>query len=1203
MSDRRRNIRVEHRAVVEVTAASGTISAQSIDLSRTGIGVVVRVPEDYSDVRKISFHLPSLHDPVQIPVHVVRTNFSADRTDHAEPDDEQILALAFEYEADAQRLLVDRYIRDMVEQSVREGGEDSESRRVPRCDCSIGGVTSDSPNLNVVSIDNLSTEGALFTFRTLSRIQTGLRLRLTFQLPGDARSLEAGGEIVYVVENNGGRIATAGFRFVDLREPYKARIRAFVVENASTSSRRKIQEWFAQNHPDDKFETVPADRARTVLAHLIEDHSPIHAITETADGIYSLYLSGFRDGSRLGIEANQSVGSGQVSCSFSFSGGTYYFRSHINESDLGKVLEFPSQLFRGEVRSYGRKAVNTRIALRVPAETAADSAHDLVLTGRILDISRRGFLCDVRCPVETATGLRAGLHVAYEADESLALGMRGEIRHARTLSDASESSDVTVVVRIGIEADIARVDCRHMVYTQTDWERAKQQRAEPTDRAVPLENKIVRIRNRSGQDIVAILTANRWHAPATVFVAPPAFGKKKETLAPLAAVLLDNFSAAGRTAVVVRYDGIDRPGESYNRNGETRRGFEMLGYRVSQGQDDIQTVLDYAYQSPYFSVERVVLVTFSMASLDGRKLILAEENRQRVHFWLNVMGLPAARTTLRNILGGLDVLANFRMGIPNGVSGMLGHLVNMDTLANDLISHRYAYLTDARLDLSRMDLPVSWICGTFDRWIDAGEIRDIMTIASDGTREIVEIPTGHNLHTSEDALLCYKIMTEAVFRTLFEDQRTAQDPNRDRMFRLIASERERLARVESDLIDEYWHDYLIGKGRESQGYDFYRNIPEFRAFLRREAELLDVRPGARIADLGCGTGLFVETLLLELAGTPSFAGNSVEISAVDLVQEALEKTRQKAEGVIAANRSLSGVRLSLLQRNLEPNRLMPLRRYLASPAPDIGLLRGRVEGLRQEAADRLDAGMSEELDKLLRGAIPSRDLLRPVSLRIGSDLMPIVLELNRAARFGSGRLFQTDLRGGDAHEPGPESFNGEIEPALERPLSESEYETLTTKKMRFDTLGFGDCNRLSDLGFAPESFDRIVASLFVSYLFNVEEIFPVLFRMLVPGGLIVASSMKPDSDISVIFTDYVGEIRASGSPSVPADTNLTNARAMLNEAAALFELEEEGLFKFFTQSELTNLLIHAGFVDVTVELGLGTPPQALIARGRKPVSA
>ena len=48
--------------------------------------------------------------------------------------------------------------------------------------------------------------------------------------------------------------------------------------------------------------------------------------------------------------------------------------------------------------------------------------------------------------------------------------------------------------------------------------------------------------------------------------------------------------------------------------------------------------------------------------------------------------------------------------------------------------------------IARIRQPVTWIYGTFDKWVDAAEVRDVMSIASPGDREVVEIPTGHNLH-------------------------------------------------------------------------------------------------------------------------------------------------------------------------------------------------------------------------------------------------------------------------------------------------------------------------------------------------------------------------------------------------------------------------------------------------------------------------
>ncbi|WP_455381413.1 PilZ domain-containing protein [Salinispira pacifica] len=1190
MSDRRRNIRVGHRTRVEVTAASGTIAAESIDLSRTGIGIVVRVPENHSDIRSITLHLPSREDPLEIPVRLVRSSSTA--TADAETD-EQLLAFAFEYDADAQRMLIDRYVRDEVARALQEGQEEVEARRVPRCDCSITDVRTAEGEPSVRAIVNLSTEGALLAVDRAVRPGTWLALR--FALPDDRRLIETGGEIVYTVEDRSGGGATAGFRFQDLREPYEARIRGFVVENASRSSRRNMQEWFARNRPEEKFETVAIRHAVTIFRAVAEKQVALHAIAGSRHSMVVLRPVHFADGQMLtlSVDCDSPLEPGAVSCSFSLDGTTYYFQGSLSDGADGLVIELPDILYRGEARSYGRKSIASRITLFLPEHGSSPAPEERRATiGRIIDISRRGFRCDLRVPVDAVSLLKPGTHLSYEADESLALGSSGEIRHVRAMTGAASGARPTLVLRLGIEAGIARARCRHVTYDPASWERAKHARTDG-GRSAPCENRIVRIRNGAGQEIVATATANRWHVPATLFLLPPAFGKKKEVLAPLASVLVHNFEQAGRNVVVLRYDGIDRPGESYNRNGDKRRGFEMLGYRVSQGEQDMQTVLEYAYDNPYFTVEQLVLVTFSMSSLDGRKLLLAPENHGRIQLWISVMGLPAARTTLGNILGGLDILANYRMGIPTGTSGMLGHLVNMDTLADDLIRNRYAYLTDARYDMSRIGAPVCWVYGSYDRWVEASEVKDIMTIASGGSREMIEIPTGHNLHTSDDALLCYRIITETAFRRLFDDRRRAGNPDRDQMFRLIASERERLSREQSELVEEYWREYLLGKETNSAGYDFYRNIPDFQQFLSREAVLLDVQPGMRVADLGCGTGLFLEALLREISGGARRDGVKTRIEAVDLVQEALDRAKQKATAITGGPGQTSGFHISYNARNLEPSRFAPIRRYLESREPNIDLLRGRVEGLRQEWSDRFASCMNQALDALLRGEVPTEELYRSVSLRCGEELVPIVSELNRAARFLRGRLFQSDLQQ-DSDAPHLDQL------PRGRELSPDSVAELTADKLRFHKLSFGRSSRHSGMGFAPGSFHRVAASLFVSYLFNPEEFFTELYEITAPGGKVLVSSMKPDSDISVIFTEFVADVQAQAAESTPAEPALRNARSMLNEAASLFELAEEGLFRFFTGRELANLLDAAGFREISVESALGDPPQAFIACGSKP---
>ena len=153
----------------------------------------------------------------------------------------------------------------------------------------------------------------------------------------------------------------------------------------------------------------------------------------------------------------------------------------------------------------------------------------------------------------------------------------------------------------------------------------------------------------------------------------------------------------------------------------------------------------------------------------------------------------------------------------------------------------------------------------------------------------------------------------------------------------------------------------------------------------------------------------------------------------------------------------------------------------------------------------------------------------------------------------------------------------------------------------FERLNFGDNGRELSTGFSKNYFTRMVASLFVSYLVNPEYFLRECHAMLGPGGRIVVSSMRPDSDISVMFTDYIRnaqrECHEQGSEN--ETEGVKGARDMLNEAAGLFELEEAGYFRFYTCEELQKLLADAGFVEITVLSGMGKPAQANIATARK----
>ncbi len=1160
------------------------------------MSIVVRIPESFSDIQSITFRLPRSGELLNIPCRVIRSSQSGEL--EAPPDqreDDRVLALAFDREAEAQMLLIESYIRDRKAGSGGPGASGPEARQIPRTACAIEGAVAVDSDLQLLSIDNISTEGCLFSFSSRRALAPASRLRVRFCLPRDPREVVVEGEVVYVVEDGVNGRHTAGFKFDGLREAHRARIQSYIVAAASRSSIQALHRRLGDGGR--AFRMVDRSEIALLLQRVVAARAPIQAILGDSYDIIELYavFLGQDSESRLEVAAETPLSPGAASCSFSLGPGTYYFQSLVSEDGGAFYLDVPQWVYRSEKRSYGRKDVDSGLVLKLGGGDGRSGSPEVELRGRILDISRRGFLAEVTVPegpqgsravTRLEARLRLGTSVRYQVDDRLALGSIGEIRHLRTVIRGHRLK----VVRLGIEAGIARRDYLFSSYGAAEWEaRKKESGIHGTQTAlVPgrIDSKVVRIENSAGQEIVAIACATRWHVPATVVILPPAFGKKKETLAPLAAVLVSNFRAAGREIVVVRYDGINRPGESYQAGGRRKRGYEMLDYQVSQGQSDMQAVLDYVYGNPYFTPERVTLVTFSMSALDGRKLLLEERNRDRISHWVSVMGLPSAQRTLINILGGLDILANYRMGISNGVLGMLGHLVDMDRLAEDLIESKYAYLTDSRFDMARIRQPVTWIYGTFDKWVDAAEVQDVMSIASPGVRELVEIPSGHNLHTSDDALLSFQIVTSSIFRQLFGDRRAPINADMAEMFELVANERERLARGDVAELDDYWRDYLIGKQGDSEGYDFYRNIKEFRSFLRREVELLGPRPGERIADMGCGTGLFLESMLEQLGSAWNDDG-SLDVTAVDLVPEALEKARAKASSILTASPSLSGVRVDYVVRDLEPNRLLPVRRFLEADGVDLGYLKDRIEGLRRETIDRIQSSLTDDLARILRGGILRNGDASAVERTVGAEIAPTVLELNLAARFVLRRLTTADMKWRDIGV-GSSGF-----------FRERDYEGLTAGALRFDALHFANAGLDWSLGFPPESFERIVASLFVSYLFNPQEIFPEFYRLLAPGGTLLVSSMKPDSDISVIFTDFVAEAKTTLGNRSTAEAQLSGARAMLNEAASLFELAEEGFFRLFTGEQLAGLLRAAGFGDITVEPALGNPPQAFIAVGKK----
>ncbi len=1124
--------------------------------------------------QSVSFNLPGSEQQLQIPVRAVR------RTGDAGQGEGNQTALEFNFRTDREREFVTEFIRAAFVRHGEHAGA-FDARKLPRVDCSITPVECRRGDLRVRSIDNISTEGLQLRFAGTLRVDETLDLR--FRLPGDQRSIVVGAQVVHVHSERFAEYSTAGLNISRVNEIDAARLRNFVVAQSSGAALRAIFErivYRAEYEADYSVATEDAAallRSACVLGRCLQlmlegDQRVVHTELLSARPALMIPRDAFSERDPL----DQGV---RLYGGLSVDGGSFFFKTVVSAVREDTVeLVMPEQLYRSEKRGAHRDrpaGSGTRVSVEL------DRLPGRQFIGRLLDSSTRG----LRCVFHVAEGVHEFLEIGAGLRFDTGAGRRrGELRHA-TIQAGPEGKQAI----IGIESGVERGNPMIRSVSEREWQLLKQAGASAPlgDAAVA---RLVTYYDRQGRPIKALINATGFGRSAPVVILPPAFGKKKEALAPLAAVLTATFARYGRDLVTIRYDGIDRPGESYSSVNEEERGCDMLRFSISQGLRDLQTTIEFAGSTDLFQALGVVPVTFSMSALEGRKVALDPRNAERIVGWVSVMGVAAGQPALVNTLGGVDPVGNFKLGVPMGICGLLGHLVNLDVIAEDLVEHGYATVSDARADMADVRVPVLWIYGEHDKWVTADDVVDIMSIAAPAQREVICIPAGHNLRTSDDAIATFSLIATRIFAGLHRETVEAVHPNREELLELVTRERERLEQKHVLDPGTYWERYLIGAGDSGGGYDVYRNIGPFRRFLDREVELAAVTAGARVADIGCGTGLFLERLLTDLVQRSP--NPPVAVTALDLVPAALESAREKADAVLE-DCSCLPCSLHFEVGDFEPSRFVPFIRMRDNATVDPEYLRGKVEGLTNVHLDCLLACARPELEAAVRGE-PLDEMLRSKVLdRCGADAGAVIADLNLAARVVRGRVNPEDFLGAQQSESNAGT------PAQH--FREPELSSLRAENLRFHSLRFGRGPVFAEPLFPHGVFDVVVASLFISYLFNPQYAVEELWRLLAPGGRIVISSMRPDSDISTIFTEYIAELTARYSErNGGTEDDLAHAREMLNEAAGLFELEEEGYFRFYTAEELAALLQNAGFVIEHSEAAMGEPPQAVVVVGVKP---
>lgn len=127
------------------------------------------------------------------------------------------------------------------------------------------------------------------------------------------------------------------------------------------------------------------------------------------------------------------------------------------------------------------------------------------------------------------------------------------------------------------------------------------------------------------------------------------------------------------------------------------------------------------------------------------------------------------------------------------------------------------------------------------------------------------------------------------------------------------------------------------------------------------------------------------------------------------------------------------------------------------------------------------------------------------------------------------------------------------------------------------------------LPYQANYFDRICASLLLSYLDNPIKAIEEFIRVLKPGGLIVLTSLKPSADMSEIYRNFLNVCKN--------ESDVVLARELLNEAGQIKDKVNRGFYHFYSDKELKTLLVASGIKKVICEKSFGN--QANIAFGQK----
>ncbi|MGB8959963.1 MAG: PilZ domain-containing protein [Candidatus Aminicenantales bacterium] len=1010
--------------------------------------------------------------------------------------------------------------------------------------------------LGEAKLVNLSENGMFL--KTLSSSPEGSAVPLDIALP-DGRQYRVNGRIVRQDADQGG----VAVEFLSLDDTSRLSLLQFMSDYVAIRDLDELKLRYPFLRTDEMVLFTDSVKIESLMREALARKVEVAAVPARSGNPEILSFAEVRppsvcllNGEKLDVKFKTSD---LLFVSFQIGYATYNFETMISRiASDGQTLVclYPRVMFYSEKRAERRIAPAGDLNVEIPLP----SPFDRKVRGRITDISPNGmsFVANGEMPV-LLKGTPLESMAILDGDQIL-WQETGEVRHV-----VRAERDEGVGLKYGVQFGISRMSIQSVHAPDPDFARRGEEiidvstiRNAPgpsaslgqADLATP---RVIRLENSHGEEIVGLVNSSfpLDENPIPVVIIPPAFGKTKEVLFGLALTLIQNFRAVGRPLAVLRYDGIRRKGESHRDPEASEPPWETLNSSTSQGADDLKTVIDWLRVNPKLRASSVVLVTFSLAALEARVVLRDPAYQRQVHYWISCMGALEFRDMMNRINCGLDLLEQFQLGINLDVYPILGNYIRHLPYASDIIANGVGTLEQAREDMGHIALPITWIYGQHDKWIKSEFIRDVMSVQAEAPREILSVPIGHNARTSREALRMFGTITSLIHRFIEGSMIQPILPSRKDMEVMRRSEKDRLPPRDLKNRKSYWRHYLIGEGN-LLGFDIMAMADEYKQLMSDQLHALDIHPGDRLLDLGGGTGNFVEHTLRSIGEIP------IHVTIADLVPEAMKQARQKFLSESGPNKNFG--RFDLLALDLELSRYLAICRFVDGEIGTFEEMADKVENLTLESARKIQEDYSPRLHRILRGEKITPDHDDWLKTQFDLQEYRIIIDFNAAARYVR-RLVAA-----------PPSFRRLIIP--------------------------GTLEGTFHLPIKSGCYNKVLMSLVLSYIFDPVETLREVRRIIDPGGLLVLSSMRPDTDASGPFTRLLEKIEAMPEETLPSRMPksflLDSLRSFLNDAQALTELEEAGTFDFFDSEKLETLLDEAGWVCLRRITTYGDPPQGYI---------